>query len=74
MSQIPHACNLVRIITKWWQAGTLLRGGKLEGRAEFSRRDYTGETRNTIENGHGIAGISPGQSGWCRISRLQPFC
>jgi hypothetical protein len=70
MSQVPHACKLAHTITEWWQAGTLLRGGRPEGRAEFSGRDYTGETQNATENG-----LQPrGQSGWCRISRLQPFC
>jgi len=70
MSQVPHACKLAHTITEWWQAGTLLRGGRLEGRAEFSGRDYTGETQNAIENGR----QPRGQSGWRRISRLQPFC
>jgi hypothetical protein len=60
MSQIPHACNLVRTITEWWQAGTLLRGGRLEGRTEFSGKDYTGETQNTIENGHQFGGKAAG--------------
>ena len=56
MRQIPHACNLAHTITEWWQAGTLLRGGRLAGRAEFSGKDYTGETQNAIENGRASSG------------------